>query len=104
MTGGREGDDMKVFFERSGGFMGVPRQVSIDSDSNSPDTKEKLTRLIESSRFFDMPPRIDATGHPDSFQYKIIVEEGERKHSVTLDEASMPNELKPLVKYLMGKM
>ena len=95
---------MKVFFERSGGFIGVPRRLSIDSDSDTPDTIEKLAHLVESSRFFDLPARFEETLHPDSFQYKIIIEDDDRRHSVTLDETSMPEEIKPLVKYLLGKM
>jgi hypothetical protein len=95
---------MKVLFERSGGFTGIPRYVSIDSNSSSPDVNEKLRQLIESSRFFDMPGRIGTSGHPDGFQFDIFIEDEKKAHRVILHETSIPEELKPLVKYLLEKI
>jgi hypothetical protein len=95
---------MKVVFERSGGFTGISRKVSIDSNSSSPDVNVKLRQLVESSRFFDMPGRIGTSGRPDGFQYDIFVEDEKKAHRVILHEASIPDELKPLVKYLLEKV
>jgi hypothetical protein len=101
---GSGGGVMKVSFERSGGFTGISRHVSIETDSSSRDVNEKLRQLIESSRFFDMPDRIGTSGHPDGFQYDIFIEDEKRAHRVIMNETSIPGELKPLVKYLLEKI
>jgi hypothetical protein len=92
---------MKVGFERTGGFAGMRMAVSLDTDSLNPEQKSQFEQNIALARFFELPTKlVSPQGGADRFQYRIDIEEPERKHSVEFGEASAPDELQPLIQQL----
>ncbi len=67
----------------------------------SAEEQQKLTTLLDSSRFFELPAVIRDQGPgADQFQYKISVQTEQGSHTVQVDEAAMPSQLVPLFEWL----
>lgn len=92
---------MRVSFERTGGFAGIPMTTTVDAATLPPAEASQLRTLVEAANFFALPPQLPSAAQPDRFQYQITVEEGDRQHTVTFGEAAMPGTLRPLVERLM---
>jgi hypothetical protein len=93
-----------IWLERSGGFIGIPTQVEVDSRSLSTEEAETLWQLIEDSGFFEANKNDSIPeGLPDQFQYKITIERGGNNLKVALSQASIPDNLRPLINYLTQK-
>lgn len=91
----------KIYFERSGGFMG--RTVSLELDlKDLPDDQAKvLEELLDEANFFELPENLTEKPVPDSFTYTITVNAGfMKKHSVHVGDASAPDDLRPLLEEL----
>jgi hypothetical protein len=101
-AGGRQ---MKIYYERSGGFMG--RTVMTVVDTNELPPKEALTLLesIEESDFFQLSATIDqglesVDTIPDELCYRVTVEVAGVQHSVETSDSSTPPELQRLISEL----
>ena len=93
-----------IRFERSGGFTGMGTDRIIDSKELGTEESEMLLSMIESARFFNLAPDKKGSSQPDSFIYKITVELAGRKHMIEFSQASVPESLKNLLKYLIEKI
>ena len=94
---------MQIHLERSGGFAGLRLAHDIDSTALSPEQEAELNNLIEQIHLFELPPVLRAE-HPgaDRFQYKLRVKRDSQEHSVELDEAAMPPNLRSLINWVMA--
>jgi hypothetical protein len=98
---------MKIYFEQSGGILGMNNNISINIDYLSPDEASKLQQLIENAKFFEVPTeRLDSSqlAGADYFEYKITIETKDRKHYVSTTDITMPSNLGPLIRYLRQKI
>ena len=93
---------MHISFERSGGITGMPVTIAIDTDSLSSDEVSQLCQLVDNSGFFELPTATTEPGQPDRFQYKVIIREGDRQHTVKIGETAINNKLKPLLDWLIA--
>ena len=95
---------MNIHFERSGGFAGLRSKHDIAASDLTAEERDTLHRLLESSHFFQLPSQLRAPNPgADRFQYKIAVDDGNREHAVDLDEAAIPDDLRPLIEWLRSK-
>jgi hypothetical protein len=93
---------MRIRLERSGGFAGIKLSTSVDTEELGAEQAGKIRNMVEGAAFFGLPETIkSARPMPDRFIYRIQVEEGSRAKVVEVDEASLPDQLKPLVKHLV---
>jgi hypothetical protein len=93
---------MKIHFERSGGFTGIPIVAEIDSQALAADEAQHLNELVQAARFFDLPahpPKGAPTG-ADQFQYKIAIEDEKRVHTVEMTDSAVTADLQPLLRQL----
>jgi hypothetical protein len=98
---------MKIHFERSGGFTGIPVSMIIDTVSLPSKEARIIQNLVEDSHFFELPPtpnKTSRTGAADYFQYQITIENGTRKHTVKSDDISIDPKLKLLVNLLVNNL
>lgn len=93
---------MHISFERSGGITGMPVTIAIDTDSLSSDEVSQLCQLVDNSGFFELPTATTEPSQPDRFQYKVIIREGDRQHTVKIGETAINNKLKPLLDWLIA--
>ena len=87
----------KIKFERSGGFLEPPIDLTLDLDSLAPHEAQHFMYLIEDADFFRFPEDLvtDATG--DEFIYTITVEAGDLQHRVRVSEMYLSEPLQMLV-------
>ena len=103
---------MIIHFSRESGFSNIKLTAQADLESGqlvygaarlkrtlSADEIRDLENEIKAVNFFDLPAHVGSPGRPDSFRYEVTVEEGGKRHSVSVDEPAQEN-LQPLLKHL----
>ena len=93
---------MKIHFERSGGFTGIPIVAEIDSQALAADEAQHLNELVRAARFFDLPQHSSESSGAgaDQFQYKIAIEDEGRTHTVETSDGAASADLQPLLRQL----
>jgi hypothetical protein len=90
----------KIFFERTGGFMGRKVSASFDFEDLPNDLAELLDELLDDADFFELPADLTQPTVPDAFTYNITVSSDEKQHSVRVSDTTAPDELRPLLEEL----
>lgn len=92
---------MRIQFERSGGFAGMLVRANLDTAFLSPEEADKLQKMVEEASFFELPGQLSSPSPgADQFQYKVSVEEGDRRHTVETSDQAAPDSLRPLLREL----
>ncbi|HET6418656.1 MAG TPA: protealysin inhibitor emfourin [Geobacteraceae bacterium] len=92
---------MRITFERTGGFAGITLSATLDTENLAADEANELLQCVERADFFNLPERIvSPSPRPDRFQYKVNVQDGRGRHTITVSEDIMPADLKPLIQWL----
>jgi hypothetical protein len=91
---------MQIHFERSGGIMGLKSSISINLDEMPLDQAGTLRLLLDESHFLTLPENPPTPPTPDGFQYTITVETKTITHTVHTSDATVPDELRPLIQEL----
>lgn len=92
---------MRIYFERSGGFMGLRVAGTVDTDALAAEEADTLVEMVESAGFFSLPAQLLPTSEGgDRFQYRLVVEDESRRHSVETDGSAVPESLWPLLRRL----
>jgi hypothetical protein len=89
---------MRITFSRSGGVAGVRLRTTVNEEDLSAPHAARLRRLVKAADCFQLPKQLAADPkQPDRFQYELTLEDGERRHAITIDdEAATPALLKLL--------
>ena len=96
---------VNLHFERTGGFAGLRLSHDIGSADLTPEENNEFSRLIDASHFFDLPAEIRAANPgADRFQYKLTLNTGPRQHTVALDDAAVPETMRPLINWVTAKV
>ena len=90
----------KIFFERTGGFMGRKVSLTIDLDDLPAEQVDLLDELLDEADFFELPSDLTKSAMPDAFTYNITVSSETRQHSVHVGDATIPDDLRPLLEEL----
>lgn len=88
---------MRIYFERTGGFMGLSLQTAVDTAALSEEDAHHLQQMIDATEFFELPEELDGTGGTDAFNYTLTVETEERRHTIHTNDRSAPDTLQPLL-------
>jgi hypothetical protein len=92
---------MKILFERTGGFTGRKLQGILDSSALAPTQFHRLKKLLEQSRFFELPAALELPDPgADRFYYKVTVENETGSYTVEAKEGAIPGEMQPLLDFL----
>jgi len=92
---------MRIYFERTGGFMGLRITGTVDTDSLPDEEALPLRELIKATGVFgppETPP--SSSSAADQFQYKLVVEDDERQYTIETTDSTAPEELRPLLRHL----
>ena len=90
----------KIYYERTGGFMGRKVSVTIDLDDLPEDQAELLDDLLDEADFFELPADLTKPSMPDSFTYNITISSEKGQHSVRVSDTTAPDDLRPLLEEL----
>ncbi len=92
---------MQIEFKRTGGFAGMRLSASVDTQQLRQDQGARLEKMVADVGFFGLPENIKpASPTPDRFEYSISVSSAGQAHTVVVSEASVSEELRPLLDYL----
>jgi hypothetical protein len=81
---------------------GLQEATSIDTAKLSSGERAKLESLVEAADFFNRPTKVgtNRAGAADFRSYVITVEDGDRSHTVRVDEPVEDQELSSLIRRL----
>ncbi len=92
---------MRVEFVRSGGFAGLRMAASVDTQTLPHAQAAEVEALVSNAGFFDLPEQLQSSSSgADRFQFRVMVTDGSRSHTVTVGEAAVPQSLRPLLDYM----
>lgn len=91
---------MRIQFERTGGFTGIPLSLNLTESDLPEDQWQALQSAIQQADFFQLPPKVTGGGQPDRFTYQITIETTTQSHTVELGESGIPEKVQPLIQQL----
>lgn len=95
---------MKIYFERTGGFMGRGVSTVIDTNQLPPEEALSLLEKLDESDFFCLPEKIttglEGVSGADRYCYKVTVELAGVQRTVETLEGDAPEEMQPLLNKL----
>jgi len=119
VTGDRGGPDqdpgppaqprLRVRVERSGGFAGISRVWSLDTDDLDPDAVARLHTLVDDLHAAGLPAGTPEPGSPgappdvpDAFSYRVTVRRGQRRWQVVVRQDQAGEPLLALIEHVRG--
>lgn len=91
---------MRIVFEQSGGFMGRTVNLTLDLSELPPDQASALRVLLQDAHFLDLDQDLAPRPMRDSFSYRITVETENAEHTIRVNDANAPSNLRPLIQEL----
>ena len=91
----------RIKFERTGGFAGIRLAADIEMDDLPDDQKHEIIKILDDADFDKLPEKLSGKMPiPDGFVYSITVNSREKEYRVLTGEASLPDDLHPLIEIL----
>ncbi len=99
---------MRLQFKMEGGIASFPGRsspITIDSDQLPKQESDELKRLVNATRFFDLPATMSSLspGAADYRQYTITIEDEGKQHTVHLTDPIEDPNLQALLTYLRAR-
>jgi subtilisin family serine protease len=100
---------VRVSVVRGGGFGGLVRTTTADTDHLSPQDREELAVLVrqagllEASSATAAPATSAEEPAPDRFTYAVTVQDHGQEHKARFSERSLPGEVRNLISWV-GKV
>jgi hypothetical protein len=96
---------MRIWFRSDGGFAAIPALQAerlVDTHALDDDQADRIVRIVHDADFFARPPRVTTlpAGAADYRFFTITVDDGERRHTVQVDEPIADLRLRRLVEGL----
>jgi len=96
---------MRVTLKSEGGiahFPGLAKPLVLDSDALPPEAAAALRELVETSGVFQLPSVVGtpASGAADMRTHTLTVEDGDRRHRVSVAETAMPASFRALIQFV----
>jgi hypothetical protein len=88
---------MQIFFERSGGFMGLRLQAEVDTAELTIEEAQEWEQALDAAEFFEVPSNLEEQSEADRLIYKIKVVTIEQEHTAQFTDKDAPEELRPLL-------
>jgi len=93
---------MRIHMIRTGGFTGIPVEISVDEQELEPQEAQELHEALEEAHFFELPTRLpDYSGGADTFTYTLTVVDEDQTHTVVCPESALPEALDGMVQKLV---
>lgn len=93
---------MKVSFRQSGGFAPIFKGVQFDTAQSPGPEATELENLVSASGILRLKDA-KVKGARDVYYYTFDIETEKGKHSVTLDQLSIPPAVQPLIDFLNAR-
>jgi hypothetical protein len=97
---------MRIEFLRAGGFAAPAStgHCTVELEHLAAGEAQELRSLVEHLDFASFveqgPPR---RVMPDSFSYRLLIQDGDRNHTIETSDGEMPVSLRPLIEWLSAR-
>lgn len=92
---------VRVCVVRGGGFGGLVRTTTADTDHLSPQDREELAALVRQAGLLEARPAASAEEpEPDRFTYAVTVQDQGQEHQARFSERSLPGEVRNLISWV----
>jgi hypothetical protein len=94
---------MDIDFESSGGFANLSLKYHARTEELPPELTEELRGLVEQANVFQLDDeslRPKGSGPPDVISYRLTVEDGLHRKSLSFNDVTAPASLRPLLAQL----
>lgn len=92
---------MRVSVVRGGGFGGLVRTTTADTDRLSPRDRQELAALVRLAGLSDAPAAPNPEeSEPDRFTYTVTVEDEKHRRKARFSERSLPEEVRNLISWV----
>ena len=95
---------MQITFSVEGGFAGLTRGTTVDTDKLDAAERDHLCRLVEGAQFFEREQPARPQGGADRYTYTIMVSADGKQRTLTLADPIGDPKLADLVSELRGLM
>jgi hypothetical protein len=97
-------NNVNIHYERTGGIRGETISLTIDVDSLSLSEQQQIKKILDNSDFFNLNSNTNSPpGAADFFTYTITIANNNTKHTVSVNDITMPNNLIPLIEFIEKK-
>ena len=95
---------MRVTYTESGGLLGMPRTITVDSTALAAGDAATLLQLVHTANVLALePPPPPPEKARDLRAFQLIVEEQEQRHELRFTDATMPAGVQPLIAWLTAR-
>lgn len=94
---------MKIEIERSGGFAGIVRKITIDTENLPKDMIDIIEKNLSKTKLTNRLSSDSKRRVPDCYYYKISTEERKSIHKIEFGEFDIDNELRRIINSLFKK-
>ena len=91
---------MQIYFERSGGFMGLRLKTAVNTAQLPAVEAEAWEQSLTAARFFELPSNLDPESAADRMIYKLTVVTAEQQHTALCTEEDVPEALRTMLRQL----
>ena len=92
---------MRVSVVRGGGFGGLVRTTTADTERLSPGDRQQLAMLVRQAGLFDAPTAPSPEEpEPDRFTYAVTVEDDGQRRKIGYSEQSLPEGVRNLISWV----
>jgi hypothetical protein len=96
-----ERERIRVDVVRSGGFAGLTRAATMDTEELDGERAMQLRKLVDESQIQSLASAPPGGGAADRFQYDVTVTRGDHRTSIVLRESEMPDAAHRLVRWVL---
>ncbi|WP_214366862.1 protealysin inhibitor emfourin [Pseudonocardia sp. H11422] len=95
-------EPLRVSLVRSGGLLGTDElETVVTAAELDPEERALLENLVEQARVGELAVRSPIAGRgADVYQYELTVERGQRRDDVVISQSAVPENLRPLLRWL----
>jgi len=94
---------MHIDFESSGGYANIKIKYHGNTNELIKEIADELMQLVEDSRIFDLKEyeiSPGLSGPPDVLYYKLAIQDGNKRASLSFNDTTIPDSLRPLLTFL----
>ena len=92
---------MKLVYSREGGLFAQVAQTEILTSDLPADLQKVVDAVLANPKLYKS--RSASTTLRDGYQYRIDLQQGRQKVSLTFDDLNLPDDVQPLIQYLQKR-
>ena len=92
---------MKLVYSREGGLFPQVAQTEINTTDLPADLQKVVDAVLANPKSYKS--KSANTTLRDGYQYRLNVQQGRKKVSLTFDDLSLPDDVQPLIQYLQKR-